>query len=93
MYYNSIYMSGASLDAIFNGSSACIGIANTVGAGSMDIRNNALQNSQMLLRLHGVGRRDGEYGLPVSSSLNTIFSNINYNDYLTNGHLPRDRVF
>ncbi|MBS1552773.1 MAG: T9SS type A sorting domain-containing protein [Bacteroidetes bacterium] len=91
IYYNSIYMSGATLGASFNGSSACIGIANTVGAGSIDIRNNALQNS-MTTATTGVGETMAIW-VAGTGSLNTIFSNINYNDYFVNGQFPQIGYF
>ena len=86
MYYNSIYMSGAVLGSAFTGSSAAVGIANTVGTGSIDMRNNALQNSQTAITTAGETMGIWVAG---SGSLNTIFSNINYNDYFVNGNLPQ----
>ena len=87
IYDNSIYLSGAYLGLSFNGSSACIGVANTVGAGSVNIRNNALQNSMTTIST-GVGETMAIW-VAGSSSSNTIFADINYNDYYVNGQFPK----
>ncbi|MFA7361179.1 MAG: T9SS type A sorting domain-containing protein [Candidatus Kapaibacterium sp.] len=94
IYYNSVYMSGATLGASFNGSSACLGIANTVGAGSLDIRNNIFQNS--MTPIGGPNPTNNEtmcIWVAGLASNNNIFSNINYNDYYCDGNLPQIGYF
>ncbi len=77
IYYNSIYLEGDVLGAgSYNGYSSCISINTSITL--LDIRNNALQNS--------MGRISGGTTSPTlyviySLSANSVFSNINYNDY------------
>ena len=85
LYYNSIYMSGAVLGAgtSYNGRSACLSIA--AGITLLDIRDNIFQNS--MDSFPGSTRINTTYGV-YSSSANTAFSDINYNDYFVNGVGP-----
>ncbi len=83
VYNNSVYLSGATISASFNGSSAALGIAGTVGAGSMDVRNNLFRNS---MTGAGTGACMGIW-VPGAVS-NNIFSNLNNNNYFTDGLNP-----
>jgi hypothetical protein len=78
IYDNSIYMSGNTLGkgSSYNGQSACIGIAS--GITSVDIRDNALQNS--MGAYPGSTMANVSYEI-YSASANTAFTDINYNDY------------
>lgn len=83
VYNNSVYMSGATLTVNFNGAAACLGVAGTVGAGSMDVRNNLFRNSMTGV---GTGATMGIW-VPTAAS-NNIFANINNNNYYSDGQNP-----
>lgn len=75
LYYNSINM--ATNQTLATGIPACLNIASTVTtANSLDIRNNILVNTQTV----GTNR----YTV-YSGAANTVYSNINYNDYYFTG--------
>lgn len=94
IYYNSVYMSGNTLGASFNGSSACLGVAGTVGVGSMDVRNNIFRNDMMPIGGVPNPLNNETMGIWVASAVsNNIFSNINYNNYYGNGNLPNAGYF
>ncbi len=86
LYYNSIYMSGNTLGqgATYNGRSACVSVAS--GITSLDFRNNIFQNS--MGSYPGSTRTNTTYAV-YSSSANTAFTDINYNDYFVDGVGPR----
>ncbi|MCK9422753.1 MAG: T9SS type A sorting domain-containing protein [Bacteroidales bacterium] len=78
IYYNSIYLFGNTLgqSASYDGMSTCIGV--TSGITSLDIRNNALQNS---MGAYSGSTMANEIYVIYSGSANTTYTNINYNDY------------
>ena len=86
VYNNSIYLSGATLTSNFGGSAACLGISGGVGVGSMDVRNNLFRNS-MTCGTASVGATPAIW-VPTAVS-NNIFTNINNNNYFSDGLNPR----
>lgn len=83
IYHNSIYMTGATLSASYTTSySSCISIYS--GITNLDIRDNILQNA--MTNAAGTGSNK-TYGIYCASA-NTVFTNINYNDYFVNGLNP-----
>jgi hypothetical protein len=90
IYHNSINLTGNSLGINFNGSSACIGVAGTVGVASIDIRNNIFRNA-MTSASGGLGETMAIW-VPGAVS-NNIFSNINNNDYFVDGQFPNIGFF
>ncbi len=92
IYYNSIFMNGATLSASFNSHSA--GIAINTGTSLLDIRNNIIKNSMTPV---GGTMTHKTYAV-YSYVANTAFTNIDYNDYFVDGinpnvgYLGSDRV-
>ena len=86
IYYNSINMTGKVLGtgafSNFAGNSTCLLINSNVS--NMDIKNNIFKNSMTTESGTGTNKT---YGL-VSYSENTVFSDINYNDYFIDGLNP-----
>ncbi|MBI5402234.1 MAG: right-handed parallel beta-helix repeat-containing protein [Ignavibacteriae bacterium] len=75
IYYNSISL--ATEQTLATGVPACLMISSTVTtAGSLDIRNNIFQTTQTI----GTNR----YAICCNAA-NTVFSNMNYNNYYTTG--------
>jgi hypothetical protein len=90
IYHNSINLTGNTLGLSFNGSSACLGIAGTVGVGSMDVRNNIFRNAMT----SGAGGLGETMAIWVPSAVsNNIFSSINNNDYFVDGQFPNIGFF
>lgn len=85
LFYNSIYMSGNTLGqgTTYNGRSSCLSIA--AGITLLDIRDNILQNS--MGSFPGSTRTNTTFGV-YCSSVNSAFTDINYNDYFVNGVEP-----
>lgn len=83
IYHNSINMYGATLSASYTTSySTCINIYS--GITNLDIRDNILKNSMTTASGTGSNLTYGIY----SASANTVFANLNYNDYWINGLNP-----
>ncbi|SDQ78295.1 Por secretion system C-terminal sorting domain-containing protein [Chryseobacterium soldanellicola] len=74
IYYNTVVMD---VNQMVSGRPAAFNALSTVtAAGAIDLRNNIFVNSQTQV---------GEKYVLYSGSANTIFSNINYNDYYSSG--------
>lgn len=89
MYYNSIYMSGATLTAGFAGTSTCV-LLNNVGinSNSINFMNNALRNSMTTVAAPVAGNKT--YGVAgMFASPSSYFNNINFNSYNIDGVNPR----
>jgi hypothetical protein len=83
IYHNNIYMTGATLSASYTLSySSCISIYSGITA--LDIRNNILKNSMTTASGSGSNKTYGIY----SASANSVFTNIDYNDYFVDGLNP-----
>ncbi|CAN5399585.1 hypothetical protein BH10BAC5_BH10BAC5_07440 [soil metagenome] len=83
VYYNSVYMSGATLTATFNGHSDCLGVSSGVGTGSMNVRNNLFRNS-----MTGAGTGPANIIWVAGGAIGTIFSALDYNNLYTDGQNP-----
>jgi len=83
IYHNTIWMTGATLSASYTTSySACLSIYS--GITLLDVRDNLFKNS--MTTAAGTG---GNIAYSVyCASANTAFTNINYNDYYSNGINP-----
>ena len=80
VYYNSIYMTGATLTSNFNGTSSCLGVSSAVGTGSMDVRNNLFRNA-----MTGAGTGQTSCVWVAGGGSGTLFSAIDYNNYYDDG--------
>jgi len=79
--YNSIWLTGATLQPTYNGWSACLSIYS--GITGLNIRNNIFKNSMTLAS----GTTGNTYAVYCASA-NTAFTAINYNDYYDDGVSP-----
>ncbi len=83
IYHNTINLYGATLSASYTTSySTCINIFS--GITNLDIRDNILKNSMTTASGTGGNLTYGIY----SASANSVFTNIDYNDYFINGINP-----
>ena len=74
LYYNTVVMNA---NQTVSGRSSALNVISTVtAAGAIDLRNNIFVNSQT---------QAGEKYVLYSGSANTVFSNINYNNYFSSG--------
>jgi hypothetical protein len=82
IYYNSISMYGAITDpdatALRGG---CITVEAGTNVGTLDIRNNILQNTMTFTVTNAVKKN---YAF-ISVAANTVYSNLDYNDYYVSG--------
>jgi hypothetical protein len=79
--YNSIWLTGATLQPTYNGWSACLSIYS--GIGTLNIRDNIFKNSMTLAS----GSTGNTYAVYCASA-NTAFAAINFNDYYDDGVNP-----
>jgi hypothetical protein len=71
IYHNSVLLNSNQGANAATGITAAVNILSGLAAGAVDLRDNALASTQTLGTRYGV----------LCSSANTVFSNINYNDY------------
>jgi hypothetical protein len=71
IYHNSVLLNTNQGAGAASGQTAAINILTGLAAGAVDLRDNALASTQTLGTRYGV----------ICNSANTVFSNINYNDY------------
>jgi hypothetical protein len=83
IWFNSIYLTGAFLSTTYTGAfSACLSL--NPGITSLDVRNNIFKNS-----MQAVSGTPADFTYAIySTSANTAFTTINYNDYWDDGLGP-----
>ena len=81
IYNNSIWLTGGTLQSALNGWSACLSIYSGINA--LNVRNNIFKNSMTLAS----GTTGNTYAVYCASA-NTVFGNINFNDYYDDGVNP-----